>query len=146
VWEGWGDLHGEATAGVGYPDDSPAPPGPPTSFRAAPVAPEIADGPKVRMPAFARSYLLFEGPLDAVGEVGVWIDWIPDDPTASPAQSTAVRREFSQYTPSLWWPDDHAWCVATEIDFEFTYVGGSFALIDELLTHPEFKVQPAPAE
>ncbi len=42
--------------------------------------------------------------------------------------------------------DDHAWCVATEIDFEFTYVAGSVALIDELLTHPEFKVQPAPAQ
>ncbi len=28
-------------------------------------------------------------------------------------------------SPNLWWPADQAWCVATEIDFCWTYVGGS---------------------
>lgn len=35
--------------------------------------------------------------------------------------------------PNLWWPDDRAWCVASEIDLPWTYVGGSEALISELL-------------
>jgi hypothetical protein len=26
--------------------------------------------------------------------------------------------------PNLWWPEDHAWTVAREIDFVATYVGG----------------------
>lgn len=26
---------------------------------------------------------------------------------------------------NLWWPDDHAWCVATEIDFVTTYIAGT---------------------
>jgi hypothetical protein len=38
--------------------------------------------------------------------------------------------------PNLWWPDDHAWCVASEIDFPYTYVGGSQELIDAILEDP----------
>jgi hypothetical protein len=34
---------------------------------------------------------------------------------------------------SMWWPGDEAWCVATEIDFDTTYVGGSRSCIDSLL-------------
>ena len=38
--------------------------------------------------------------------------------------------------PNLWWPDDRAWCVASEIDFPYTYVGGSNQLIEEILADP----------
>jgi hypothetical protein len=41
--------------------------------------------------------------------------------------------EWYRSPPSLWWPDDHAWCVGTDIDLMTTYVGGSRALIDALL-------------
>ncbi len=37
-------------------------------------------------------------------------------------------------TPNLWWPADRSWCVASEIDCQSTYLGGSQALIDEVLT------------
>ncbi|WP_112262009.1 hypothetical protein [Lentzea terrae] len=30
-----------------------------------------------------------------------------------------------QLHPNLWWPSDHAWCVATDVDMMTTYVGGS---------------------
>jgi hypothetical protein len=40
---------------------------------------------------------------------------------------------------NLWWPDDRASCVATEIDFAWTYVGGSDELIDELVHHPDLE-------
>jgi hypothetical protein len=33
----------------------------------------------------------------------------------------------------LWWPADRAWFVATEVDFEWTFVAGSEALIERLL-------------
>jgi hypothetical protein len=49
-------------------------------------------------------------------------------------------------SPSLWWPDDRSWCVATEIDFETTYVGGTRACIAELTAHPDLEavaVQPS---
>jgi hypothetical protein len=35
--------------------------------------------------------------------------------------------------PNIWWPDDRAWCVASEIDLLATYVGGTAACIDALL-------------
>lgn len=39
----------------------------------------------------------------------------------------------------LFWPDDHAWCVATEIDFDNTLVGGSRPLIDAIAGSPALK-------
>ena len=35
--------------------------------------------------------------------------------------------------PNLWWPEDQAWCCATDIDDFSTYVGGSRPCIGEIL-------------
>jgi hypothetical protein len=64
-----------------------------------------------------RDYWLFSGPLGAAGAL--------------------------PYPPSLWWPDDHAWCVASDIDLDSTYIGGSRDLIDSLLACPDLEVLPA---
>ena len=40
---------------------------------------------------------------------------------------------------NLWWPADHAWCVATEIDFAWTIVGGSRSCIDAILRDPRLR-------
>jgi hypothetical protein len=77
-------------------------------------------GPRVQLPG--RDYLLFVGPLAAV-------------PSLVDAQEGR--------TPNLWWPDDHAWCVASEIDLPWTYVGGSAALIAGLLADARVEAQPA---
>jgi hypothetical protein len=45
--------------------------------------------------------------------------------------------------PNLWWPDDRSWCVASEIDFPYTYVGGSQELIEEILADPSLEALPA---
>jgi len=44
---------------------------------------------------------------------------------------------------SIWWPDDRAWCVATEVDFDWTYVGGSNECVAAVLTHPQLEALPA---
>ena len=73
------------------------------------------DGPRVRLPG--RDYLLFRARVaDALG----WEDG-----------------------PNLWWPDDRAWCVASEIDFPYTYVGGSQELIDAIVDDPAIEALPA---
>ncbi len=77
-------------------------------------------GARVRLPW--RGHLLFVGPLAAV--------------------SSLVEAQEG-HSPNLWWPDDQAWCVATEIDLPWTYVGGSAALIARLLTDTRVEVQPA---
>ena len=60
-----------------------------------------------------REYLLYKGAVDAAprAEVG-----------------------FTYQSPNLWWPEDRAWCVATEIDLTSTYVGGTEELIGILET------------
>jgi hypothetical protein len=40
-------------------------------------------------------------------------------------------------SPNIWWPDDRAWCVATELDGYSSYVGGSRACIDSVLASPD---------
>jgi hypothetical protein len=45
--------------------------------------------------------------------------------------------------PNLWWPEDHAWCVASEIDHPYTYVGGSNELIHAILQDPAIEALPA---
>jgi hypothetical protein len=72
-------------------------------------------GKLVRLPA--RDYLLFKGPL-----------------------ALALGHRDG---PNLWWPDDRSWCVASEIDFPYTYVGGPKKLIDEILAEPSLEALPA---
>jgi hypothetical protein len=36
------------------------------------------------------------------------------------------------FRPDLWWPDDHAWFVGTDVDFWTTYIGGTPAMTDAL--------------
>jgi hypothetical protein len=65
-----------------------------------------------RVEAHARSYFLFRGPLDAACgfEPGGW------------------------YTsPNLWWPEDRAWIVITEVEGFSSYVGGSRAALENVL-------------
>lgn len=66
------------------------------------------DGPKVRHPA--RNFYLLRGPLSSYQD-------FPDN-------------------PSYWWPDDRAWCVCTDVDFDWAYAAGTAACIDELLAVP----------
>ena len=77
-------------------------------------------GPRVKLPG--RDYLLFVGPLAAM--------------------SSLVDAQEGR-TPNLWWPDDRAWCVASEIDLPWTYVGGSAVLIADVLADARVEAQLA---
>jgi hypothetical protein len=64
-----------------------------------------------------RAYHVFAGPLAA-------------------ASTSYSSIPFSHQSANLWWPADRAWCVATEVDFAWTYVGGPRSCIQALLTDP----------
>lgn len=110
VWEGCGWLPGGTRVTFVAAPDGPLPPAPADRHLAA-----IDYDARVELPQ--RNYLLFSGPLNAALEIGDW-------PTPE---------WFLPHLPNLMWPDDVSWCVATEIDLFCTYVGGSRALIDDLL-------------
>lgn len=40
---------------------------------------------------------------------------------------------FNVQSPSLTWPDDHAWCAATEVDFGSTPIAGNAETITAVL-------------
>lgn len=46
---------------------------------------------------------------------------------------SAVEQLTWNFAPSLIWPADHTWLVATEVDFDSTLVGGSTALVDAIV-------------
>ena len=69
-----------------------------------------------------REYRLLRGPLDAALEVGRLFSAV-----------------FEPHSPNLIWPDDHVWCVATEVDLASTYIGGPQTLADDLLADPRLE-------
>jgi len=98
---------------------SSGPPGAADELLADPIPFEVRDGPRVRLPN--RDYFLYEG---ALRDATAWLD--------SKGQS-----------PNLWWPEDQSWCVATEIDLPWSYVGGSHQLASDLLSDDRLEALPA---
>lgn len=51
--------------------------------------------------------------------------------------------EHHRESPEYWFPEDKSWCVATDMDLFWTYVGGSHTCIDALLNSPDLEAVPA---
>ncbi|MEV5747350.1 hypothetical protein AB0L00_05990 [Actinoallomurus sp. NPDC052308] len=83
-----------------------------------------ADGPRFHLPG--RDHLLYEGPLDAATEFG----------DRGPGY-------FFQQSPNVVWPQDRSWCVATDVDLDSTYVGGSARLVEDLTGGTRIEALPA---
>ena len=83
--------------------------------------------PNSRVRAPHRDHLLFHGPIDAIMAFFA-TDW--------------PRQNVWSNSPSIWWPKDRTWCVATDIDLCHTYIGGSRECIEAILTHPDLEALP----
>ncbi|HNV40754.1 MAG TPA: hypothetical protein PLN51_00895 [Ornithinibacter sp.] len=128
LWDGYGHVHGGSAVAVLYTTRRPRwrdlwRQGPQLSVPAAFPA-EVVQGPRVRIPN--RDYLLFRGPLLEAGQWGA----------RGPAWQDAPPR-----IPNLMWPADHAWFAATDVDNDWTGIGGSPDLLVELLQHPDIDTQ-----
>ena len=77
-----------------------------------------------------RTFLVRTGPIDLVPTIG------------RPESLGAMRGE----PPTIFWPADRAWFVASDPDLDSTYVGGSNALIESLLGCPELEAWAAGAD
>jgi hypothetical protein len=60
------------------------------------------------------------------------------------AATNLLPEPYSQ-SANAWWPADRAWFVATDIDLVTTYIGGSAALVADLLAAPGLETAPATA-
>lgn len=131
LWEGWGWIDGSgwsitATVGAQMPVVQP-------------LTPAFSDRelsrPRVQLPG--RDYLLFAGSLPMIAgtlRAGVDTGFWPHE-----------ERLWEQ-SPNLFWPADHAWCVASEIDFDSTLVAGTPQLIEAVLRSPALDAWPVRPE
>jgi len=100
---------------------------------------------RVELP-LARGYLLHRGPVEAAVEPIPYRHEPGHVLTATKGGTDAPALPdvyWDDQSPNLWWPDDRAWFVATEIDYAWTYIGGSTDLIDELMADERLEVLPA---
>ncbi len=121
VWDG----HGWDTASSFFAvaaSDTEQPPETVVRPKRDPVPGPVREGPRVHLPH--RTYLLYQGPAEAVLTL------------------PALDGTFGQ-CPNLWWPADRAWCVASEIDLPWTYIGGPRGLIDAILANDSIEALPA---
>ncbi|MEO6605437.1 MAG: hypothetical protein ABIN55_07470 [Aeromicrobium sp.] len=131
LWDGYGEIYGGESVAFLTAFTGPAPwperpfrkpkpkEPPPPAFAAS-----VIDGP--RLTVGAHDYLLFTGP---VSDAGVW---------GAASYGGGVPRDLN--SPNLIWPDDHAWFVTTDIEGTWTGVGGSEALITELVGDQRLEV------
>ena len=128
VWEGYGDL-----------------------------APRWMSAPRFELPG--REMRLLAGPAGAAAVPLSGDRWPEHQDTPSPGSTTTATRVGEEppqtddgpcpgrhLHPNIWWPDDRAWCVATDIDMMTTYVGGSIEAISAVLTAPQLEALPTRAD
>ena len=77
---------------------------------------------QVRAPG--RDYLLFRGSIDAI------MAFITRD------------GHFWGHSPNIWWPEDRASCVATDIDLYDTYAGGRIECIEAIMSNQDLETLP----
>ena len=88
----------------------------------------VRDNPGSKFSIPGRTLILLHGHVGDLVQTLSSVDWI-------------------YLSPNLWWPEDRAWCVATEIDFTWTYVGGAPECIQQVMDDPELEAVPTnPAE
>jgi hypothetical protein len=120
LWDGYGWLHNSRPGSnlvftaAGHTLNE-------TSSSSVPPPLKALPGTKLNLPF--RSYYLREGPLDAALDLGWYI----------------TAESFVPQSPNLFWPQDRAWCVASEIDLFCTLVAGSEALAGDLLADPRLE-------
>lgn len=128
LWEGWaidsGTVWFEAFAPEGDAKDEDAcyvQPQRPKVDRA--LSKLLKKGPFLELPG--RRYVLL---ATSVPELA--------DPAWPLAAGMGWTDRLPGPMPQLIWPVDHAWTIASEIDFDSTLVGGTYGFINELIDHP----------
>lgn len=126
LWEGYGWFDGDSSSMLSaYADSEGGPPPPPPRRAQVPLQLQQAlAAPRLSLPG--RDHLLFTGPLRAALAIGRQV----------------TDAWFRAQSPNLLWPAHHSWCVASEIDFDSTLIGGSPGLIEAVLAAPGLDVLP----
>lgn len=99
---------------------------------------EVSEGPVLELPD--REHVLFRG------DVSVFADpeWFLSVPWRD-RLGESHGYEPSATSPSIIWPEDRAWVLVSEIDYDSTIVAGSRALINAIVADPAIEALEIPA-
>jgi hypothetical protein len=125
LWEGYGGALGR----IFMFSDGTDPAEVAAVERAAQAADAASAARRARAPHFElpnRPMLLLTGPLTAMAEPDVLEPY-----------------GVSNQSPNIWWPDDRAWCVGTEVDLMTTYVGGTAPCVEAICAASALEALPA---
>ncbi|MFK4760940.1 hypothetical protein ACI3KS_08410 [Microbacterium sp. ZW T5_45] len=100
---------------------------------------EISEGPRLELPD--RAHVLFAAAPREFADPG-WVLRAPWRDLPAEAHGFAP----SALSPSILWPEDRAWTLVTEVDFDSTVVAGTAALIAELCADDRLEALPIPAD
>src|SRR5690606_1237872 len=98
---------------------------------------EISEGPRLQLPG--REHVLFSAPPRVFADP----DWTLDAPWRDTAAEEHGFAPSAQH-PRLIWPDDRAWVMVSEIDFDSTIVAGSVDLVGAICADPAIEALPLP--
>lgn len=82
-----------------------------------------------RLHAASREHLLLAAPLTTLPNLGR--AWRYED-----------QRWYERHSPSLLWPLDRSWLVATDVDYDYTFLAGPRLLLDAVLADQRLEAQP----
>lgn len=100
---------------------------------------EISEGARLALPH--RDHVLFRGGVSELADP----DWVLRMPWRDvPAETHGFPPDA--HAPSLVWPDDHAWVLVTEVDYDSTVVCGAPMLIQAILDDPALEARPIAAD
>ncbi len=96
---------------------------------------EISEGPRFELPG--RGHVLFSASPRSFADP----DWVLRAPWRDlPAEEHGFPP--SAQSPSLLWPEDHAWVMVSEVDFDSTIVAGSPELIAAICADARIEALP----
>lgn len=98
---------------------------------------QISEGPRLQLPH--RGHVLFTGAPREFADPA----WILDAPWRD-REAEAHGFPPSAHSPSLVWPDDRAWVLVSEVDFDSTIVAGTEALIRDVCADERIEAMPIP--
>jgi hypothetical protein len=123
IWDGWSWQRTVATPGEVVDSKLPVSPTRSTDDLSFAFSGQEVERPRLRLPG--RSYVVLSGELFA---------------------ATQISGCVSPVSPALIWPENHAWFLASEIDFDSTIIGGTEDLVGAILEAPELEAWQVAAD
>ena len=84
-----------------------------------------------------RPMILLGGPLGALPATS-FHEWWYEPGWENPAGNYS--------SPSLWWADDRAWCIASDVDLQSSYLGASAECAQRLIDDEQLEIVPVAAD